>query len=142
MKNKLDISALRGAAAAFQNSLSFAQKVEAKPPKERDFFEFENARAALIQHFECAYELCWKTLTRYLEMYIGSQADILTRKDLFRVSAEKQLIPDVHRWFVFHTARNKTSHMYNEDLANEVYEIAKTFSEDMRALLRTLEEQL
>ena len=141
MENQIDINALRRAASAYQNSLTFAQKVEAKPPAEREFYAFESARAAVIQHFECAYELCWKTLTRFLEADMGAGVDILTRKDLFRISAEKQLIPDCSRWFEFHAARNKTSHMYNEGIANEVYETAKTFSADLLVLIQNLEKR-
>jgi len=142
MESTIDISALRRAASAFQNALAFANNVEAKPPAEREFYAFESARAALIQHFECAYELSWKMLLRFLEADMGAEADILTRKDIFRISAEKRLISDCSRWFVFHTARNKTSHMYNEDIANEVYATAKTFSGDLQALIQTLEKRL
>jgi len=142
MGSEIHIGALRKAASALQNSLAFARLVEAKSPGERVFYEFESARAALIQHFECAYELSWKTLARFLEMDMGAEVDILTRKDIFRVSAEKRLISDCGRWLVFHTARNKTSHLHNEDLANEVYETAKTFSGEIQALIQELEKRL
>jgi len=58
MENKLDISALKKAAQAFENTLASAQKVEAKPTSEREFYELESAGASVIQHFEFCYELC------------------------------------------------------------------------------------
>jgi len=37
-------------------------------------------------------------MKRFIEMDIGSEADILTRKDLFRLSTEKRLIDDFNQW--------------------------------------------
>ena len=142
MENKLDISALKKAAQAFDNAIAFACKVEAKPTEKLEFYELETACSAVIQHFEFAYELCWKTMKRYIEMDIGSEADILTRKDIFRISAEKHLIFDFDKWVEFHRARNKTSHVYDEEVANEVYEIAKTFSEYLHKFIETIEKRI
>jgi nucleotidyltransferase substrate binding protein (TIGR01987 family) len=142
MENKLDISALKKAAQAFENALVFAGKVEAKPSNEREFYEFETASAAVIQHFEFSYELCWKTMKRFIEMDIGSEADILTRKDIFRISAEKRLINDFDRWVEFQRARNRTSHVYDEEVANEVYQIAKTFADYLQKFVKTIEQRI
>jgi len=142
MENKLDISALKKAARAFENALAFAAKVEAKPEGEREFYEFESASAAVIQHFEFSFELCWKTMKRFIEMDIGLEADILTRKDLFRLSAEKQLIGDFHRWVEFQRARNRTSHVYDEEVANEVYGIAKEFADYMQKFVEVIGQRI
>ena len=37
MENKLDTSALKKAARAFDNAIAFAHKVEAKPENQREF---------------------------------------------------------------------------------------------------------
>jgi nucleotidyltransferase substrate binding protein (TIGR01987 family) len=142
MENKLDLSALKKAAQVFDNAIIFAHMVETKPAEELKFYEFETARAAVIQHFEFSYELCWKTMKRYIEMDIGSESDILTRKDFFRISAEKQLITDFDRWVEFHGARNRTSHTYNEESADEVYQIAKTFSGYLHQFVETIEKRI
>ena len=142
MENKLDISALKKAAKAFENALGFARKVEAKPADEREFYELESAIAAVIQHFEFSYELCWKTMKRFIEMDIGTEADIFTRKDLFRLSAERRLIDDFHQWVEFHGARNRTSYVYDEEVAGEVYGIAKTFSSYMQSFVATIEQRI
>ena len=141
MENKLDLSALRKAKEAYSNALSFAYNVEAKPLEERVFYEFESARAAVIQHFEFSYELCWKMMKRFLEMDVGTEADVLTRKDLFRLSAEKRLIADFDHWVAYHQARNRISHVYDEDTASEVYETAKQFSDDLKAFVDTMEQR-
>ncbi|MDR0290092.1 MAG: nucleotidyltransferase substrate binding protein [Treponema sp.] len=142
MENKLDISALKKAVRAFDNVAAFALMVEAKPPGELEFYELETARAAVIQHFEFSYELCWKTMKRYIEMDIGSEADILTRKDIFRISAERQLIADFDKWVEFHKARNRTSHIYDEEAADEVYQIAKFFSSYLHQFAETIEKRI
>ena len=141
MNNKLDATALRRAAAAFDNALAFARKAELKPSEDIEFFEIESARASVIQHFEICYELCWKMMKRFIEMDIGSEADIFTRKDLFRISAEKRLIDDFGHWVVFHWVRNMTSHVYDEEMANDIYKTAKSFAQDLHAFLKVMEER-
>ena len=141
MEQKLDISALKKAAASFDNALAFADLVEAKPADRLASYELEAARASVIHHFEFSYELCWKTMKRYIGMDIGSDADILTRKDIFRVSAEKRLIDDFHRWVEFHGARNRTSHTYDADVAGEVYAVARSFAGYLRRFVDTMEQR-
>ena len=143
MENKLSISALKAAAEAFYKALAFANKVEAKAPGDRDPYEFETVRTSLIKHFEFCYEMCWKTMQRFIEADIGEEeANILTRRDLFRVSAEKGLIADFDHWLAYHKARNTTSHVYDIIVASNVYETAKTFTDDLREFIETMEKRI
>jgi nucleotidyltransferase substrate binding protein (TIGR01987 family) len=142
MENRLDISSLKGAAAAFWDALSYALQVEDRPEGAREPLEPEIARAALIHHFELAYELCWKTMKRYIEMDVGEEADIFTRRDLFRLAAERRLIEDFDSWLHYHRSRNRTSHTYSENVAKEVYQCAKEFSGDLRAFVETMERRI
>ena len=140
MENKLSISALKAAAEAFYKALAFANKVEAKAPGDRDPYEFEMVRASLIKHFEFCYELCWKTMLRFIkEDNISDESAILTKKDLFRIAAEKGLIAEFDHWLAFHNARNKTSHVYDLTVAGDVYQTAKTFADDLREFAETME---
>ena len=143
MENKLDISSLRKAAVAFDNALAFARKVEEKPADAHEFYEMEIAQSAVIKHFEFTYELCWKMMKRYIEMDSGSEeADVLTRKDLFRLSGEKRLITDFHQWVKFHEARNNTSHVYNEVVADDVYETAKQFAGPLHDFIAAIGQRI
>ena len=143
MENKLDISALKKAAQAFDNALAFARKVEEKPEAAQEFYEVESARAAVIKHFEFTYELCWKIMKRYIEMDSGSEeADVLTRKELFRLSAEKKLIASFAQWVKFHEDRNRTSHVYNEAVADDVYETAKQFAGPLHDFIAAIEQRI
>ncbi len=44
---------------------------------------------------------------------IGSEeVNRLSRKDLFRIAADKGIIVDPSTWFIYHQARNETLHIY------------------------------
>jgi len=97
-------------------------------------------KAGAIQHFEFTYELCWKFMKRWLEMNVSPAAvDGVSRRQLFRLAAENQLIEDVERWMRHHDARNRTSHTYEPAVAEEVYQAVHGFAQDARRLLDALD---
>ena len=101
---------------------------------------WETVRAGVIQNFEVAYEQCWKMMKRWLEENIGSTyVDGVTRRELFRLAAENRLITDVDRWMDYHNERNQTSHTYDEETAQSVFEEATEFVHDAKQFLRILE---
>ena len=102
----------------------------------------ETLRAGVIQNFEFTYELAWKFMKRYIELAGDAVAiDGVPRRELFRVAAEHGLITDVADWFDFHKDRNQTSHTYDEETAEMVYERAIDFSNYAQRLLVNLEEK-
>ena len=99
----------------------------------------ETFRSGIIQNFEVAYELCWKTMKRWVEENVSP--DILLgvpRIELFRRVAENGLIESVENWMTFHQARNNTSHIYSVTVAAEVYEVAVRFVPAAEAFLRNI----
>jgi len=83
----------------------------------------EIIRAAVIQHFESTFELSWKMLERALSKKLGSATvKSMSNKMLFRTAAERSPLDDPLQWFAYLEARNKTSHTYNESVAENVYE--------------------
>jgi nucleotidyltransferase substrate binding protein (TIGR01987 family) len=119
---------------AFKNALG---SLDLALAKERDEF----IRDSVIQRFKFTYELSWKFLSRHLALELGAETvDKFSRRDLYRVGAEKGLIRDATAWFEYHTARNQTSHTYNVSLADQVYEVARQFSPDAHFLLKKLVE--
>ncbi|MCK4691646.1 MAG: nucleotidyltransferase substrate binding protein [Desulfuromonadales bacterium] len=99
-------------------------------------------QAGVIQNFEFTYELCWKFIKRWLEINLGSvYVDGVSRKELFRIAAEYQLITDVKIWWGYHEARNQSSHVYNQDVAAEVFASAEAFFDDAKALLKVISER-
>lgn len=101
----------------------------------------ETVRAGVIQNFEVAYEQCWKFIQRWIKEN-RTQEDAehpRTRKELFRMAARYDLIADPMPWFAYGDARNLTTHIYSEEQAVSVYEIAHDFLKDARYLLKQLE---
>jgi nucleotidyltransferase substrate binding protein (TIGR01987 family) len=97
-------------------------------------------KAGVVKNFEFTYELSWKALKRWLEENVGREAvDGVTRRELYRLSAESRLIADVDLWMKFHEARNLTSHTYNEAIAEQTYLVTNEFVGEAEKLLATLE---
>ncbi|HEY85514.1 MAG TPA: nucleotidyltransferase [Chloroflexi bacterium] len=97
-------------------------------------------QAGVIQHFEFTYELCWKFMKRWLQENVGRvYVDGVSRRELFRIAAENRLIDDVDAWWAYHKARNLTSHIYNEEVADDVFAVSEEFLPQAQALLKALE---
>lgn len=135
----LDLSSLQKAVDSLERAVKVADKmIEGDVETDQE----EVIRAGVIQNFEFTYELCWKFIQRWLEVNaIGQIVDRSTMKELFRMAAERQLIQDVEAWFEYHKARNKTSHIYDEVVAESVYETALLFVSDAKKLLKILENR-
>lgn len=102
-------------------------------------------RDATIQRFEYTYELAYKMLKRYLEMTEANleEIDRMSFSTLIRTGAEKGLLKnswDV--WSSYRTARNLTSHTYNEAKAIEVCEVIPKFMEEAQFLFEQLEKRI
>ena len=96
-------------------------------------------RSGIIQNFEIAYELCWKTMKRWIGENVSP--DVLfgvTRIELFRRAAENGLIENVEQWMTFHHARNSTSHIYCAGIAADVYEVAVRFVPEAETFLQNI----
>lgn len=102
-------------------------------------------RDATIQRFEYTYELAYKMLKRYLEMTEPNKEEIdqMSFSSLIRTGAEKGLLPnswDV--WAVYRTARNLTSHTYNEAKAIEVCQVIPQFMQEASHLYEQLQKRI
>lgn len=137
---KLDLSSLRKAIESLEKTLKVAENKELAAGLDDD--AKDAIRAGGIQNFEFTYELCWKFMRRWLGINVGSTyVDGVTRRELFRLSAENRLISDVDQWMEYHDARNETAHTYNEDTADDVFETSRIFLADAKKLLEALEER-
>jgi nucleotidyltransferase substrate binding protein (TIGR01987 family) len=135
----LNISSLIKAISSLERSINVVAKID----KNTDADQMETLRAGVIQAFEFSYELCWKFMKRWIEINVSSESvDGVTRIELFRVSAENRLIVDVTKWMEFHRARNKTSHIYDEDVAFDVFNTSVEFLPFAKDFLKRLEQRL
>ena len=121
---KLDLSSLRKAVESLERAISVTNNSafwaglsdEAK----------DVIKSGVIQNFEVAYEFCWKYMQRWLKQNVPVEQDEnpLSRKELFRVAARYGLIDNPEAWFSYGDARNLTTHTYNENTAESVYDTA------------------
>jgi nucleotidyltransferase substrate binding protein (TIGR01987 family) len=104
-----------------------------------DASQQELMESGVIQRFEFTFELAWKIIQRWIRVNLSPEsADTRTQKDLFRITAQQGLIADPEQWFQYHEARNVSSHTYDEELAESVFETAIHFAVDVRSLLNEL----
>jgi nucleotidyltransferase substrate binding protein (TIGR01987 family) len=134
----LDLSSLEKALTSLRDSVDeVAGVLTEMSPILRD-----TLRAGVIQHFEVAYELSWKMIKRWLEFNVNPESvDGVSRRELFRLAAENQLIDDVDEWMGFHRSRNETSHTYDVTTACEVYDSALDFVNSATLLLARLKQR-
>src|SRR6056297_1386543 len=107
--------------------------------KERKLSELE--KQGLIQAFEFTHELAWNTLKDFFE-YQGNNS-ITGSRDAMREAINKGIIQNGEGWMDMIRSRNKSSHTYNEEVAEEiVFQIKETYYPLFIELKTVLEKRL
>jgi nucleotidyltransferase substrate binding protein (TIGR01987 family) len=75
-------------------------------------------KQGFIQGFEYTYELAWNLLRDYLR-WQGSTS-VTGSRDAIREAFAAGLVDDGERWMQMLQDRNRTSHTYNEETAEEI----------------------
>jgi len=78
-------------------------------------------KAGIIQFFEMSYELAWKCLKDYLEEQ--GFTDVKSPRSAIKKAFEIDLISDGHSWLELLVDRNLTSHVYDDEKANEIEQL-------------------
>lgn len=97
------------------NALERLKEVMAVSPEENDYVV-----DATIQRFEFSFELFWKTL-RLLQIDAG--IEVGSPKQVLVEAYSLGWLADEAKWLSMLKARNLTSHVYNEQKANEIYQL-------------------
>ncbi len=136
----LELQSLQKAIESYKNAVAFALNPEKM--KSLSLEEKNTVKAGVIQNFEFTFELCWKFMKRWLSLnYINeSSLDGMSRKELFRISAEHKLIQNTEKWFQYNKDRNRTSHIYDSDIAEDVFSTAIEFLDDAKYLFQALQK--
>ena len=79
-----------------------------------------SVRDGVIQRFEFTAELAWKTVREYL--IDEGIAEINTPKSVMKAAFAANLVDDGDGWIGILNDRNATSHIYNEDEADKIFE--------------------
>jgi nucleotidyltransferase substrate binding protein (TIGR01987 family) len=96
----------------------------------------EAERGGLIQFYEMAFELAWKTLKDYLT---EQGFDVTTPREAIKQGFQAEIIEDGHLWLQALTDRNLTVHTYDENKAKEV---ENSIREHYNGLLKQLYDRL
>lgn len=140
MATLLDLSPLERAIAQLEESLDFANSelAQSDPRLYRQF------RAAAIQAFEFTYELSFRMLRRHIELTADNpaQVDEMAFTDVTREAFRRDLVQsELEAWLDYRRNRGTTSHTYDEEKAQEVFDAVSAFLRDARYLLGRLEER-
>lgn len=104
------------------DKLQKAVQTATKNPKKLSELEKEG----MIQRFEYTHELAWNVMKDYL-LYQG-YTEIGGSRDATREAFKINLIGDGEGWMDMIKSRNLTTHTYNEDTAEEIYQkIIRTY---------------
>jgi nucleotidyltransferase substrate binding protein (TIGR01987 family) len=88
--------------------------------KSSTFVLDEIIKEGLIQRFEYTHELAWNVMKDYA-IFQGNSS-IGESRDATREAFKLQLIVDGHVWMEMIKSRNETSHTYNKEVADEIYD--------------------
>lgn len=128
--------ALKESLQKFEKALISLENIVHKPT-EADRSNID----ATIQRFEFTIELFWKLLKKVLFI---KGISVQYPKDVLREAFAGGLIDDQKIWIDMLNDRNQTSHTYDEDLADKIYEHIKLYAPFMRKsynhLLQKIEE--
>lgn len=86
--------------------------------RERELTRLE--KQGLIKAFEFTYEMAWNVLKDFLE-YQGVSGATGAR-DTFREALARGLISDGSKWMEMIPSRNATVHIYDDQIAEEIYQ--------------------
>ena len=128
------------AVAKLSQSVKYIQKNFNTAAPLKDEILDEMIKEGLIQRFEYTHELAWNVMKDYAE-YQGNSS-IGGSRDTSREAFQLKLITNGHIWMDMITSRNKTSHTYNEETANEIFDkILKEYYPAFIEFKHTMEEK-
>ena len=81
-------------------------------------------RDGVIQRFEFTTELAWKSTREYL--LSEGETDINSPKPVMRAALRTDLITDEQGWIKILDDRNMTSHIYDEEEVQAIFERIRT----------------
>lgn len=106
---KQRLSNLSRALLQLENAVGLAQQ--------RKLSDLE--KQGLIQAFEFTHELCWNVMKDYFE-YQGTVELITGSRDATKEAFNKGIIRNGEEWMEMIKSRNKTSHTYDLNVADDI----------------------
>lgn len=120
----------------FNNALARLKEGIAKYDEEDDL-----SRDGVIQRFEFAFELAWKTLKEVFED--EGLTGLNSPKTVLREAFAAKLIKDDELWLAMLNDRNSTAHIYSEQLAIEIcHHIQNNYVIELSNLLEEIKTRI
>jgi nucleotidyltransferase substrate binding protein (TIGR01987 family) len=133
---KLDLTNFENAAASMEAALKAFRSCRSSSYSAEIQ---ETVAAGVVQNFEVLYEMGWKFMKRWITEKLGAAAvQGISRKELFRLAGENGFIDNVEDWILFHNLRNRTTHTYSSDRAEEVLDASDDLLKASRKLLQAI----
>lgn len=136
---KLDYSSLEDAVAQLRRSFDYLHSDLART----DSGLREQFRAATIQAFEFTYELAIKMVERQLAQITANPGALreMNFADRMRDAADAGIVREAPPYIRYRELRNKISHTYDSDRAEQTVLVIDEFLHDMRFLLQELQKR-
>lgn len=94
----------------------------------------------VIQRFEFTFELTWKTMKDYLEDQ--GIIDVASPKKVLRKAFQENLFIDDELWLKMLDDRNSLSHLYKQEMADNIFiNIKENYSQAIGDLISILEKE-
>ncbi|MFV8341269.1 nucleotidyltransferase substrate binding protein [Flavobacterium sp. XS2P39] len=98
---------------------NFLGKKDELDSENSDHVVDELIKEGLIQRFEYTHELAWNVMKDYA--FFQGNSTVGGSRDATREAYKLQIIEDGEIWMDMIQSRNKTSHTYNEEIANDMF---------------------
>ena len=99
------------------------------------------SQMALIKSFELAFELSWKTLQSFFKSQ--GYMEVNSPKGIIKEAFNKEIIQDGQLWIDMLDARNRLSHIYDENMFKEIIKkISKDYLREIEKLYQKLEKEI
>lgn len=129
-----------------RDQIDYYKYLEEEPEKiaapRMDSDEFKRSiRDSLIQRFEFCTDLFWKYLKKYLDVKVGISADINGPTPVIRAACRAKLITEIDSELFLDMikSRNLTSHIYREEMAEQIGADIPKFYQAMQACLKNID---
>jgi nucleotidyltransferase substrate binding protein (TIGR01987 family) len=93
-------------------------------------------RDACVQRFEFTFEMAWRAVQAFATV---EGLDCVSPRECFRTAFRLGLIENDPVWMAMVEDRNRTSHIYDEDVAREIYGTLPGYARLFRTLLTALQ---
>lgn len=137
---RLDLSALENVFTSL--ALTIAKLADKQWFTHQDAIVQDTLIAGAIQKFEFVYELSIKMMKRQLKLLaaVPEEIDSSDFRDILCLSARAGLIDTVEDWLLYRKMRNVTSHTYDQDKAQQIYQQISDFLQSAQFLLNQLKQ--